>query len=342
MKDFENVTNYENLYRAYKKAKIGKGFKTSSAKFELCSLDGITQLQQQLEDHTYQLNKYSEFKVFEPKERIIKACAFKDKIIQHVLCDSVLLPVLNKELLKQNFAGQIGKGTLYGLNALKTDMESYYKGHGRAGWILKGDVSKFFYQINHNTCKDILDYHFTDEGITWLNHLMIDSTEGLGLPLGNQTSQVYALLFLNGLDHFITGELGIQYYGRYMDDFYLIHPDKKYLKECLKDITKFVATLGLTLNGKTQLIPLKNGINFTGFHTYLTGTGKVIRKLNNHNKRTAQKKYRRMAKLVRTGKLEQKVLDNSYTAWKSHVSHGNCKKLVWEMDKTIETIQKKV
>ena len=75
-----------------------------------------------------------------------------------------------------------------------------------------------------------MDYHFDDEYTKWLNHLFIDSTDGVGLPLGNQVAQVYALLMLNGLDHFITGELGVQLYGRYMDDFYLIQHDKQYLQ----------------------------------------------------------------------------------------------------------------
>lgn len=72
-------------------------------------------------------------------------------------------------------------------------------------------LKKFFYQIDHEVLKDIVDYYFDDEYTKWLNHLYIDSTAGLGLPLGNQVAQVYALLMLNGLDHFITGELGIEW-----------------------------------------------------------------------------------------------------------------------------------
>jgi len=341
MKDFENVTNYENIYRAYKKAKAGKGFKGSSARFEISSLNGVLMLKEQLKSKTYTINKYSEFMVYEPKERLIKACAFKDKVVQHVLCDSVLIPKLSKQFISHNYAGQIGKGTLYGLNCLSRDMQSFYKEHGIKGWILKCDVSKFFYSIEHEKLKDIIDYYFGDEDIIWLNNLLIDSTVNPGLPLGNQTSQVYALLFMDGLDHFITGELGIKYYGRYMDDFYLIHQDRNYIKQCLADIKEFITTLGLTLNGKTQIMPFKNGINFTGFHTYITPSGKTIRKLKNQNKRNAVRKYRKMAKLVKAGTLDQKELDKSYTAWKSHISHGNCVMLGQNTDRMIEEVLSK-
>ena len=143
------------------------------------------------------------------------------------------------------------------MDCLKEQMFDFYNQHGINGWILKCDITKFFYQIDHDILKDIVDYYFPDDYTKWLNNLLIDSTDGPGLPLGNQAAQVYALLILNGLDHFVTGELGINFYGRYMDDFYLIHPNKEYLKWCLECVKQFVDSLGLSLNGKTQIIPFK-------------------------------------------------------------------------------------
>lgn len=122
-------------------------------------------------------------------------------------------------------------------------MLSFYNEHGLDGWILKCDITKFFYSIDHEILKDIVDCYFPDSYTTWLNHLFIDSTDGVGLPLGNQVAQVYALLMLDCVDHMITGELGIRYYGRYMDDFYLIHHDKEYLKECLSHNDEILGTV---------------------------------------------------------------------------------------------------
>jgi hypothetical protein len=337
MTDYEKVTDFSNLYKAFKKSKSGKGHKISSAKFNIMVLEGINLLKERLEDKSYQIAAYNEFKVYEPKERIIKAGAFQDKIVQHSLCDNVLIPIFQPEFIDDNYAGQIGKGTLFGLNRLSDHIFNFYCKYQTKGYILKCDITKFFYNIDHEILKDIIQYYISDNDIIWLCEKFIDSTNGVGIPLGNQISQVFALIYLNGLDHFIKSELSIEYYGRYMDDFYLIHQDKNYLKFCLNLIEQFVETLRLSLNNKTQIIPLKNGVDFLGFHTYVTEDGKIVRKLKNENKRNAQRKYIKMAKLVKLNKLSQEKFDESYNAWKNHTLHGNCYKLVSNMDAIINT-----
>ena len=326
------ICSFENLYRAYRKAKAGKAFNSSCAKFQVMSLEGLHLLKEQLEKQTYRMNPYNEFRIYEPKERVIKSCSFKDKVVQHCLCDHILHPTLEKEFIRTNYAGQIGKGTLFGMDCLKAQMLEFYQQHGLDGWILKCDITKFFYQIDHEILKHIVDYHFTDEYTTWLNHLFIDSSEGLGLPLGNQVAQVYALLMLNGMDHMITGELGIKLYGRYMDDFYLIHHDKEYLKQCLDAIKEMTKSLGLSLNGKTQIVPFKCGIGFLGFHHYVTADGKYIRKIKGENKRKIRKRIRSWVKMVHSGRMSEKKFYEKYNAWKNHALHGNCIKLCHSMD----------
>lgn len=325
MTDFEKVIDFKNMYKAYCKSKVGKGFKKSSARFNIMALEGINILIQQLKDKTYKVSDYNEFKVFEPKERVIQTTSFKDKVVQHSLCDNVILPRLQEIFIYDNCAGQKGKGTLFGLDRLKEQMQSFYKRNGLNGYVLKCDITKFFYNISHEQLKDMVNYHFSyDKDICWLCNLYIDSTEGKGIPLGNQINQGFALLYLDGMDKLIKYELGIEFYGRYMDDFYLIHKDKDYLKHCLEVIKKYLKTLDLTTNGKTQIFPLKNGINYLGFHTYLTDNGKVIRKLKNQNKRNAQRKFLRMTKLVAEGKLTKEKFKVSYQSWENHISHGNC------------------
>ena len=336
--DFEKVCDFGNLYEAYKKSKTGKGFAKSSMKFQMIALDGIYQIKRRLETKTYQISPYHQFTIYEPKERVIKACSFQDKIVQHSLCDNVLIPSLNKEFIQTNYAGQIGKGTLYGLDCLKAQMHLAYYKYGYDCWIVKADISKFFYNINHDILKDIVKYFIWDEDVYWLCEKFIDSTDDKGLPLGNQVSQVFALMYLSGLDHFITDELGVKYYGRYMDDFYLIVESKEYAKWCLNCILEFVHSLKLELNGKTQIVPFKNGIKFCGFHTYVTKEGKVIRKLKNENKRAAKKKFKKMVGAVKSGKLSKEKFYESYNAWKNHISHGNCVKLGYVMDKYVEEL----
>ena len=341
MTDFEKVTDFENMYRAFRRALRGKGYKKSAARFNVCALEGVVKLIEQLKSRTYRIADYNEFKVYEPKERIIQTASFKDKVVQHSLCDNVILPRLEKIFLRDNCAGQKGKGTLFGLERLGEQMRTFYSKYGYDGYILKCDITKFFYNISHEQLKDIVEYYFSyDEGICWLCKLFIDSTAGKGIPLGNQINQGFALLYLDGMDKLIVRELGIEYYGRYMDDFYLMHPRKDYLKYCLEVITEYLGTLELTLNGKTQIMPFKNGVSYLGFHSYITDGGEVIRKLNNSKKRNAQRKYRRMAKLVAMGKLDRKKFDDSYNAEKNHMSHGNCYKLIKRLDNMVDSILK--
>lgn len=339
MTDFEKVIDFRNMYRAFRRARCGKGYKKSSARFDLAALDGVNTLIAQLQDKTYKVSAYSEFKVYEPKERIIQTSSFKDKVIQHSLCDNVILPRLQRILLYDNCAGQKGKGTLFGLDRLSRQMQQFHSRYGMEGYILKCDIRKYFYSISHDQLKDIVHYHFGyDPDICWLCDLYIDSTEGKGIPLGNQINQGFALLYLDGMDKLICHELGIEFYGRYMDDFWLIHPSKEYLQHCLEVITAYLETLELELNGKTQIFPFKNGVSYLGFHTYVTAEGKVIRKVKNQNKRNAQRKYLRMAKLVAAGKLPEKKFRASYGAYKNHISHGNCYRLGCAMDEKINRI----
>lgn len=339
MTDFEKVIDFHNMYRAYRRAKCGKGYKKSADRFSVVALDGVNTLIAQLKSKTYTIAKYNEFKVYEPKERIIQTTSFKDKVVQHSLCDNVIMPRLQQVFIYDNCAGQKGKGTLFGLDRLSQQMAAFYSKYGMNGYILKCDITKYFYNIAHEQLKEIVAYHFGDDpDILWLCNLYIDSTEGDGIPLGNQINQGFALLYLDGMDKLIKHELGIEYYGRNMDDFLLIHPSKEYLQYCLEVITAYLETLNLTLNGKTQIFPFKNGVNYLGFHTYVTADGKVIRKLSNQKKRNAQKKYTRMAKLVAAGELSAEKFAASYTAHKAHRSHGNCYNLGKAMDERIDKI----
>ena len=288
---------------------------------------------------SYTVNSLYLDTVYEPKERIIQTTSFKDKVVQHSLCDNVMMPRLHKVFIYDNCAGQKGKGTLFGLKRLSEQMAEFHSKYGMNGYILKCDVTKFFYNIDHEHLKEIVAYHFGyDQNILWLCNLYIDSTEGKGIPLGNQINQGFALLYLDGMDKLIKYELGIEHYGRYMDDFWLIHPSKAYLTYCLEVIRQYLDTLGLTLNGKTQVFPLKNGVSYLGFHTYVTSNGKTIRILKNQKKRNAQKKFVRMAKMVATGKMPMEKFQSSYEAWKNHISNGNCFRLGEEMDRRVYAI----
>ena len=187
--------------------------------------------------------------------------------------------------------------------------------------------------IKHDALKSLIRKYISDPDCLWLLDMIIDSTEGnVGIPIGNQSSQIFALLYLSSLDHMVKEKLGIKFYGRYMDDFYLIHEDKEYLRYCWKEIEIHVNELGLSLNAKTNIYPLKNGIDFLGFHSYLTESGAVIRKVRRKSKNNARRRLTKMRGLLETGKITPEKVEQSYKSWRGHASKGNCYHLIRNMD----------
>lgn len=323
MTDFETMCSFENLYDAYKKARSGKRDKAACAEFELRTLDNIAKLREELVNKTYKMQKYNTFLVHEPKERVVMASSFRDRIVQHSLCDNVFQKRILPHFIYDNYASQKGKGTHFGLRRLHKFMHQYYCNHGSEGWILKGDISKYFYSIDHDILKRQVQKLIQDKDILNLCNLIIDSTEGKGLPIGNQTSQSFALLYLNDLDHLIKDKMGIKYYGRYMDDFYIIMPEKEKLKKMLEIVKQEVEKLGLSLNPKTQIFPLKNGIDFLGFHSYLTESGKIVKKIRRNSKNNAKRRLRKLLLMRKNGKISKEKVLQSYNCWMNHAKHGN-------------------
>ena len=321
--DFETMCSFENLYQAYKKARSGKRDKSVCAKFELHTTENLLKLRDELLSGTYRMEPYTEFMVYEPKERLVKASSFRDRIVQHTLCDNVLQYRVVNHFIYDNYASQKGKGTHFGLNRLWKFMRSYYRNCGTEGWILKADISKFFYSIDHDILKEQLKRYILDKRVLKLCFDIIDSTIGVGIPIGNQTSQVFALMYLNDLDHLIKDQMGIKYYGRYMDDFYIILQDKNELKEIKKVIEAEIIKLRLQINPKTQIFPLKNGIDFLGFHSYLTDSGKVVKKIRRDSKNNVRRRLRRLKRLKKQCVVSGKTVQQSYNSWMGHAKHGD-------------------
>ena len=295
-------------------------------------MEAVYHLTAVLNNGTYEMSKYSKFKVFEPKERVIMALPFRDRVVQHYICDYFFEPLMERGFIYDTYACRKGKGAHNGLDRLKYFMQRHYRQHGCDGWVLKCDIGKFFYSIDHDVLKATLYKITKDSGINWLIKQIIDSTESPGIPLGNQTSQWMANLYLSSLDHFIKEHLQIKHYIRYMDDFLLIHPDKEYLRFCRGEIERYVEEiLELTLNNKTHIFPLRNGVDFLGFHTYLTESGKVIRKLRQSSKNRTRRKLKKFKALYREGKITKKAIDHSFQSWLGHARHGNCYSLTEKM-----------
>ena len=274
--------------------------------------------------------------IYDPKEREIQALSFADRVFQHLLCDNILMPYLEPRLIYDNAACREGKGTHFALNRLGKFMREHYKKYGAEGYILKFDIRKYFNSIDHVVLKNKLK-GFPDEEVKQLLYHIIDSyakepeTEEpsqRGLPLGNQTSQWFALWYLNGLDRLIKEKFGIKYYSRYMDDGILIHENKTYLKQCLEEMTAYVEKeLKLSFNEKTQIFPISQGADYLGFRFYLTDTGKVIRRLRTSNKKRWKRRLKLYQKQYRQGTKNFEEITRSMKSYQGHLKYGNTYRL---------------
>ena len=212
----------------------------------------------------YDGGNYNCFYIYEPKKRFIMSQNLVDKLINHYVAREVLLPRLEKRLDFRNVATRKNLGLHYGLNLFKK-----YLNKLKDGYVLKLDIHAYFYSIDHEVLKEMLE-PLLDEEEMKLVSIIIDSTntiypKGKGLPIGNMTSQILSIFYLSGLDHFIIHDLKLKYMVHYMDDICILHKDKEYLKECLVLIKDYLRNLKLEVNEKkTRIVSVRDGVIFLG------------------------------------------------------------------------------
>lgn len=326
--------SFENVYKGYLYTRRGKRTKQCVQEFESRALENVIGISKDLQNGTYTLGDYWVFTIFTPKERVIKAPPFRDRVMQRVLSKEILEPTVGKHLIHDTYACQEDKGTHAGLYRLEDFLRKYYRKNGREGYIIKGDISKYFYSINHDILKTNLYPLLKEYKLEWLLDQIIDSTDCPGIPLGNQSSQWFANFYLSCFDHYVKEVLGVKYYLRYMDDFIAIVETKEEAREILEQMKSFLwRELRLKTNSKTQICPIKNGADFLGFHTYITASGKVYRKLRKDSKEGMKKKLRKFKRLYQAGQITKEEIDSSYASWKGHAAHGNTKNLFIHTDK---------
>lgn len=330
MTDFEKLWDFQNLYRAHRVARLGKRDTKECIEFELDLGKNLTELSETLRDGTYRIGGYYSFPVHDPKERMIHALHYRDRVVQHCLCDEVLAPLLDRRLVYDNSACRLGKGTHFSLDRLAGFMRAHYRRHGTRGYVLRCDIRKFFDSIDHGVLKEKLSGVVGDPDVLRLLFHVIDSyevTPGKGLPLGNQTSQWFALYYLDGFDRLIKEKLRIRYYTRYMDDCVLLHEDRDYLKRCRTELETYLGTQGLRFNDKTGIFPLRNGVEYLGWHLYLTETGKVVRKVKQSAKRRCGRKLKELCRAYAEGSCSLEEAKQVLNSYRAHLAHGHTYRL---------------
>ena len=196
-------------------------------------------------------------------------------------------------------------------------------GNSNAGYALSIDFSKFFDNIDHQILLSMLKKQIKDVRILALLESFVSVFgNGKSLGLGSEISQMCALYYPNVLDHFIKEKLKVKYYGRYMDDMYLIHADKAFLQHCLYEIKRICSTLHITINEKkTRIIKLSQGIMFLKGRYILSPQGKIIKLPDKSSTVRMRRKLKKFRRLLDDGKMSYLDVRTAYQSWR-----GNYKK----------------
>ncbi len=386
----------EDLFSAYFDCRKNKRNTLNALKFEKHLERNVFELIDEIYLGTYNPGKSIAFVVTKPVKREVFAADFRDRVVHHWLINK-LNPLFENWFIQNSYACREGKGTHYGIQQADHFIKECSENYTKPCYLLKLDIQGFFMHINRKTLYTRLTqfinehYRENDKGLVleitrkiifnqptqhciikgrkadWeglpKNKSLFHSPPDCGLPIGNLTSQVFANFYLHPLDIFITEDLGINYYGRYVDDFIIVHCDKDYLKSLIGKISNFLhSTLQLTLHPKKIYLQEYNkGLKFLGTvikpnRIYIGNRtkGNFYLAIQQQNKliehRTPQKEdyahfissmnaYLGIMKHYKTYKIRKKMIHNLLNpTWWKHMSIHRC----YSKFKRIKKIRNKI
>lgn len=341
---YEKITSNSSLLDAYYRARRGNKQKPTQLLFEFNLENELICLREELLTGIYKPKPYKLFTVFEPKRREILAPAFRDRVVQQALVAEIE-PYFDKTFIEDSYACRKNKGTHYGLKRAKKYLQAIASlNSGKNGekfvYALQCDIKSYFSSISWDillelikktiNCKDTFELikkfiviqrvQDNQNNLSYPPNKIVSITKRHGIPIGNLTSQLFANIYLNQLDHFVKEQLRMRWYGRYMDDFYIIHPSKGKLRETKETIRQFLNdNLKLTLHPNKSVIKnLKDGLPFVGyriFSDHVLVRGKTLIQM--------QRRLRKQKRKLNKGYLTDKELDATICSYKGHLKHAN-------------------
>lgn len=325
---YNDIISVENLLTAWREFLRGKRKRQDIAEFSLHLTDNILVLHRELVDKTYKHGNYQEFKISDPKPRVIHKATVRDRLLHHALY-RVLYPYFDRLFISDSYSCRKGKGTHKAINRLREYGRKVSYNNTRTVWILKCDIRKFFANIDHTVLKEIMEKNIEDKDIMWLlseiiNSFCTNNIIGVGLPLGNLTSQLLINIYMNDFDQFVKHKLKLKYYVRYADDFVVLSESKSYVDSQLTKISEFLENrLKLSLHpDKVFIKTLASGVDFLGW----------VHFPHHRVLRTATK--RRMFKRLKRSRKKETT-----TSYLGLLKHGNTYKLVKMVDKETKIVE---
>ena len=338
MKTYKNlypqIFSFDNLYWAFRAARKGKRDRVAVSSFEFDLEHNLLELEAELRDQTYCPGPYTNFYIYEPKQRLVSAAPFRDRVVHHALCQ-VIEPIWEARFIRADYACRVGKGVHQALDQCHAWVRGYR-------YAFHGDVVKYFPSIDHAILRDLLAHHIADRQTLWLIDQILASGARIlgdeclmvcfpgddlfalsrprGLPIGNLTSQFWGNVYLHELDLFVKHRLRCPAYLRYMDDFVLFADDKAQLADWREAAREFLATrLRLVLHPKKSWVfPVKVGLDFCGFRLYPTH-----RRLRRSSVRRFVARFRRQREAYGRGELSLEDMTTSVQSWIAHAAHGD-------------------
>lgn len=315
-KQYGDIITVENLLSAWEEFLVGKRRRNDMAVFQSRLMDNIHSLYGDLKEKTYVHGAYQAFNISDPKPRNIHKAAARDRLVHHLLYRE-LYRYFDSHFINDSYSCRVDKGTHRASQRFAEMTRQVSHNDYRSVWVLKCDIRKFFASIDHGILKDILNRYIEDQDLLWLFGQVIDSFEttgrpGIGLPLGNLTSQILVNVYMNEFDQYVKRNLKVKYYIRYADDFVLLSPDRKYLTRLLPQIQDYLCdNLKLELHPKKVFLStLSGGVDFLGWSQFY----------DHRTIRTVTK--RRMFK-----KLAQNRSPETEAAYRALLKHGNTYKI---------------
>ena len=387
----EILCDANNLYRAYKASVKGSKWKESTQKFILNFLGYIFQIQEDLINRTLKNGPTEEFELRERgRIRPITSLQTQDRIVRHVLCDDILLPEVRKKIIYDNGASIKGRGISFSRKRFEVHLRKYYQEYGNTGFILFGDFTKFYDNIIHEIAKqELLKLFDDDEFIDWLLTLIFDGFKidvsymsdeeystcmedtfnkleyrlipknkltgekfmEKSVNIGDQLSQVIGIYYPHRIDTYVKYVRRQKYYGRYMDDWYIMNPDKEELLDILENIRIIAKEYGIHINEKkTRIVKISGTYKYLQIKYTLTSSGKIIKRINPKRVTAMRRKIKKLAVKVKNGDILYENVENMFRGWMgsfykllSKQQRSNLLALYEELfDKKIEIVNKKM
>lgn len=313
----EDKLTIEAIYRAHCRARKGKTKRSSVVDVDLRPMIYMTHILNVLRDGIYVPSRFREFTVTDPKKRLVLALPYVDRIVHQWLIEEFIKPYYLPRFIKDSYACIPGRGSHAAVKCIQGYMRDMHQVQGKY-YIVKMDISKYFYNIDRYVLFKILKRVITSPQLLDLLHTIIFSDAArVGIPIGNYTSQYFANIYLNELDQYCKHNLGVKYYVRYMDDFILLAPNKRKARRWYRAIQRYAESyLHLKLNPKSCFYPSSHGLDFVGYKI-----------MNNclHLRQRSKRKLNNIIWNYQHDYTTEADFVTSVAAWLGHAGHANAK-----------------